>query len=100
MDINNFINLVKNEIEEFSSFDELLEKAEINDKEAMYKLGLLFERLWILSSEPKYADSAPEAEIRETMEYYMYNSADLGFEDAKQWINDYYDDDGRWDAYI
>ena len=64
-----------------NKFKNLLKKAENGDADAMYLVGLAYE-----------AGNFVEADINEAIAW-MKDSADLGNNDAKAWLEDYYFDD-------
>ena len=62
-------------------FKHLLKQAQNGDANAMYLVGLAYE-----------AGDSVKADINETIAW-MKDAADLGNNDAKAWLEDYYFDD-------
>ncbi|MDR2084548.1 MAG: hypothetical protein LBP67_06100 [Bacteroidales bacterium] len=100
MSISDFIDSVRSQVNELENLDELMERSDNEDEEAMCRLGLIYEKLLCIAEDDSESDSDLCDDLRDAMEDYMYNSAELGFVEAQEWVNNYRDDDGKWDVYI
>ena len=100
MSISEFIDSARPKVNELARLDELMERSDNEDEEAMYELGLIYEKLLFIAEDDASLDVELCDDLRDSMEDYMYNAAELGCVDAQEWVNNYRDDDGRWDAYV
>ncbi|MDL2239275.1 hypothetical protein LJC25_03775 [Bacteroidales bacterium OttesenSCG-928-K03] len=101
MTISEFIDSLRSQGNALENFDELIERSDNEDEQAMCQLGLLYENLLEIAENADDLDVDLCDDLRDAMEDYMYNSAELGYIEAQEWVNNYRDDDdGKWDAYI